>query len=231
VGLSDSASAARYSLVNASLRNASGKFVSPTTEALAAAVGVTTSTVSGLPQPDALSKTASAYPLTVITYAATVPAKLTPVERLDYARMLRFAVGDGQTPGTGVGDLPEGYLPLPQVLRDTALKAVAAIEALPSAAPSLTPPPTPTGTTSDTPQPGPSSTAGAVLPSASGPGPTLSSSAAPTTTPNSTPAAFAVRTPLDPAAPGRLAAVAALVLGGVALLVRAALPWVVGRVA
>jgi hypothetical protein len=59
-----------------------------------------------------------AYPGTMPVYAAVPTSGLTKSEAADYASLLRFAATDGQTPGDGVGNLPPGYAPLPQVLRD-----------------------------------------------------------------------------------------------------------------
>ena len=35
-----------------------------------------------------------------------------PTDAADFATLLRFIAGPGQTPGTGTGQLPAGYLPL-----------------------------------------------------------------------------------------------------------------------
>jgi hypothetical protein len=240
LGLSDTASAARYSLVPASLRNVAGEFVTPTAESMAAAVTSAKAGAGGLLQGDILTTNPRAYPLTVITYAATAPAKLSVTERADYARLLRFVVGPGQTPGTAVGNLPDGYLPLPQNLRNGALSAVRTIETIPTPTPTptptvTTPTPTPSATVT-TPTPTPTVTdPGTGIPgtgSAPPSSPAASVAPVPSATPSTSPvAAVAVGlTPASPPAPGASAALVALVLGGVALLARAVLPWVASRI-
>ena len=57
---------------------------------------------------------ASAYPGTMVVYAAVPTSGLSPTDAADYASLLEFAVSTGQTPGSGVGQLPPGYLPLTQ---------------------------------------------------------------------------------------------------------------------
>lgn len=129
IALTDVATAERYSLPIAQVKNAKGEFVTPTTASLTAAVdavsgfGLTTT-----PQPNPSAKVAGAYPLTSISYAATVPQALDQGARDDYATLLKYAIGDGQKPGLDIGDLPAGYAPLPSKLVDAAKKTIAEIE-------------------------------------------------------------------------------------------------------
>jgi hypothetical protein len=70
-----------------------------------------------------------AYPGTFLVYAA-VPTK--GVEKKlagDYATFVRYAATQGQTRGTGAGQLPDGYVPLPDPLRQQATTAADAIAA------------------------------------------------------------------------------------------------------
>jgi hypothetical protein len=70
-----------------------------------------------------------AYPGTFLVYAA-VPTK--GVEKKlagDYATFVRYAATEGQTRGTGAGQLPDGYVPLPDPLRQQATTAADAIAA------------------------------------------------------------------------------------------------------
>jgi len=48
--------------------------------------------------------------------------------RLDYAKVMRYAAGDGQTQGTAKGQLPYGYAPLPTALRTQAKQAADLLE-------------------------------------------------------------------------------------------------------
>ncbi|TXK19480.1 hypothetical protein [Homoserinibacter sp. GY 40078] len=135
LGLTDTASAARYQVYTAELRNPAGEFVGPdTTSMLAAAAAMTADPdqiqVLGY---DASSEKArqapSAYPLTMPVYAAARPALEDDELRADYAAFIRFASGSGQTPGTSDGQLPAGYAPLPKSWRAQATASAAVIEA------------------------------------------------------------------------------------------------------
>ncbi|MEU3980956.1 hypothetical protein AB0F77_12685 [Streptomyces sp. NPDC026672] len=137
LALTDTATAARYGLVTARLRNAAGRFVVPdTTTLLAAHAAMRPSGVTGVAEPDPATKSAAAYPLTLLTYAATVPEDLTGQEGHDYAALLRYAVGDGQRPGVAAGTLPEGYAPLPASARALTLAAADSIADRAGTAPS-----------------------------------------------------------------------------------------------
>lgn len=134
LSLTDTASAARYQVFSASLRNASGAFVRPTTESLTAAAAAMTP-VSGQPQVyefDPMSPAAAgattAYPLTMPVYAAANPRSTDTEARADYASFIRFAATEGQTPGTEPGNLPDGYAPIPPGWRDQALAAADLIQ-------------------------------------------------------------------------------------------------------
>ncbi|MFF3464825.1 hypothetical protein ACWCQN_05705 [Streptomyces sp. NPDC001984] len=128
LALTDTATAARYGLVTARLQNAAGRFVAPgTTSLLAGQAAMKPSGVAGVEEPDPATKSAGAYPLSMLTYAATVPEKLTKQEGHDYAALLRYAVGDGQRPGVAAGTLPEGYAALPASVRAETRAAADAI--------------------------------------------------------------------------------------------------------
>ncbi|MFN8028508.1 MAG: hypothetical protein U0W40_19755 [Acidimicrobiia bacterium] len=236
LALTDTSSVARYDQVAVALRNRAGKFVAPTAASMAAAVASMTKDDAGLLTPNVAPSDPAAYPLTVVTYAATVPGRLTANQRDDYARLLRYAAGDGQNAGTRAGDLPDGYLPLTAALRSQTTKA--AISIANYVAPTPTPTPTPTdtpgtdpGTTGGGSTGGTGSTDGGTGTVTPGPAPSASPSApvVPTASPSTSPVALVVPTPADPASASRLAVAAALVLGCVALLARVVLPWVASR--
>ncbi|MFC8825912.1 hypothetical protein ACFT9I_11210 [Streptomyces sp. NPDC057137] len=123
LALVDAASAARYGLQTAALRNADGRFVTPTTSSLLAGVAaMKNSPVPGVLGTDPGAAKGDAYPLASVVYAAgftNTPA----ADRKDYAGLVRYAVGDGQAPGVSPGQLPPGYAPLPAALRTQALAA------------------------------------------------------------------------------------------------------------
>ncbi|TXS48584.1 hypothetical protein EAO75_16820 [Streptomyces sp. uw30] len=130
LALTDTATAARYGLVTARLQNAAGRFVSPDTRGLLAGqAAMKASGVSGVVIADPATRSRDAYPLTLMTYAATVPEKLTAQEGQDYAALLKYAAGDGQRPGVAAGTLPEGYAPLPADVRGRTRAAAEAIAA------------------------------------------------------------------------------------------------------
>lgn len=56
------------------------------------------------------------YPLTTITYAATVPDALTTVQGQQYSQLLDYIAGPGEVTGLAPGDLAPGYAPLPAAL-------------------------------------------------------------------------------------------------------------------
>lgn len=128
IAVTDTATAHRYGLVTAALQNAAGSFVAPTTESLLAAQkAMKPSGVAGVLENDPATKDAAAYPVPLLSYAATVPEKLGKKEGREYADLLRYAVGSGQRPGVSAGTLPDGYAPLPQALRSQTLQAASAI--------------------------------------------------------------------------------------------------------
>jgi hypothetical protein len=117
LGLTPLADDERYDLQAASLQTNPGTFVAPDNASLEAA--------TDLLQPDPTSGTwpipydqfetgagTSAYPGTLVVYAAIPTSGLPSTVATDYADLLTFAAGTGQTPGEGVGQLPPGYLPL-----------------------------------------------------------------------------------------------------------------------
>lgn len=146
LGITSTPAAARYQVITASLENPAGKFVAPTTGGMLAAasvMGATDSTQRTLGF-DAGSESAkgadSAYPLTLPVYAAASPLMTDATLRKAYADFIRFASGTGQTPGSDVGRLPDGYAPIPAEWAATAATVAAAIEAGPVSA--ATPPST-----------------------------------------------------------------------------------------
>jgi hypothetical protein len=129
LALSDTATAARFSLPTARLRNAAGKFVAPTAPSLLAGVAAAKpSSVPGIVEPNPRAPGADVYPLTAVTHAAAVPGAWKPDGRRDYAALLRYVAGPGQRPGLAPGSLPPGYVPLPSSLLTQLRDAATAIE-------------------------------------------------------------------------------------------------------
>lgn len=151
IGLTDTSSAATYTLYTASLRNPAGKFVAPTATSMAAAAAAMSATdgqsqVKELDYTSAAAQSAAgAYPLTVPVYAAANASTDDASSRATYAAFITYAATAGQEPGTDDGQLPAGYAPLPATWVAEATKAAAAIATGPT--PSPTPSPSPTSTT------------------------------------------------------------------------------------
>jgi hypothetical protein len=99
------------------ITDASGRtFVAPTPDSIKAAAAQL--------KPDKASNTftfsydtlrssaPAAYPGTMVVYAAVPTSGLSPSLANDYSQLISFAAGAGQTPGTGQGKLPDGFLPM-----------------------------------------------------------------------------------------------------------------------
>ncbi|MEV7321729.1 hypothetical protein [Streptomyces sp. NPDC093970] len=126
ITITDAASAARYGLQTAELKNTAGRYVAPTTAALTAAAA--TATGSGVTEITPANATAKdAYPLAQLVYAVVRPGKVSKAARQDYAALLRYTSSTGQTPGADPGRLPVGYAPLSTKLRGQAVKAADAL--------------------------------------------------------------------------------------------------------
>ncbi|HVV38286.1 MAG TPA: hypothetical protein VHC63_16885 [Acidimicrobiales bacterium] len=139
IAITDAASAANFGLQTASLSRAGDDgdnraFISPTTDALAAAVGgMTPKTEQSVLEPDPLAKVSGAYPLAVLTYAAIKPLDLTTEQRSAYSQFVNYAATDGQVSGFDLGNLPPGYAPLPAMLKTQSVNAAKTIVTLTAA--------------------------------------------------------------------------------------------------
>lgn len=123
LSITDAATAARYGLATASLRNRQGEFVGPNPDSLVAASDAMEPTaVEGVLKTNPGKSVPGAYPLAMLSYAA-VNISLPQADRTELARLLTHAATEGQTPGAARGQLPPGYEPLPQKLRDQTLAA------------------------------------------------------------------------------------------------------------
>lgn len=128
LGIADVPTAARYSLPMVALKNAAGKYVTPTDASLRAGLAqMKRSKVDGVLLPNPKASDPNAYPLTVVSYAVTSPQQLAQEDATAYAAFLRYAVTKGQVPGIEQGKLPEGYLPLTKKMVAQSLAAAAFI--------------------------------------------------------------------------------------------------------
>ncbi|MGY5060637.1 hypothetical protein ACWDFR_42320 [Streptomyces sp. 900105755] len=127
-GIVDNASAVRYQLGAAALPNADGDYLTPTNDSLLKAVAeMPDSDVAGVKAPDPGKMRDGAYPLTAVVYAASSLDQAKDA-RQDYAKVMRYAAGAGQTQGTAKGELPYGYAPLPTAMRTQAEQAADRLE-------------------------------------------------------------------------------------------------------
>jgi hypothetical protein len=152
-GFTSVADASAYHLPTVSLQvpNARGVFVDADGGGMAAAVAAQSpSGVSGVTITDPGALPATAYPLTTVLYAAVNLATADEAAREQFADLIEYAVTAGQVAGQDAGQLPEGYVPLPDDLSERALATVQVIRDFqeddgdPSPLPSPTPTPTPT---------------------------------------------------------------------------------------
>jgi len=135
LGLTDTASAAKYQIVSASLRNPAGLFVAPTSDSMSAAAAAMTQTSTQArvyeydPAGSAAKGAPTAYPLTMPVYASTNPTQNDQATRDAYASFIMYASTSGQQAGDAEGQLPAGYAPLPESWREISKAAAAAIVA------------------------------------------------------------------------------------------------------
>jgi hypothetical protein len=126
---------------------------------------------------------AAAYPGTMLlsTHVPTLGLPQTDAKR--YAQFLRFAAGEGQTPGTGIGQLPPGYLPMTAAnglgsLAAYTNLAAAAVEAQAGDVPPLVPGEVgPSGSPSTSPSTSPSGSSSGAAAGPHGASPTSTASA------------------------------------------------------
>jgi len=219
LGVTDTPAAARYLVIGAALRNPAGQFVTPTTSSLTAAAQAMTADAR---QPQVLRFDAGstqakaapdAYPLAMPIYAAARADIADKELRGDYADFIRYAVGAGQVPGLGNGELPPGYAPIPADWTAQALAAATKIAAGPQ------PAATTTGSTTST--SGSSGFTGDLS--------TLDVPAADEQPAATGDAAGALSGPRTPADPVEVAATSAVPLSLVVTLAAAAATWLFGR--
>ena len=156
LGLVTLADARRYGLSVAKLQSSYGHYVAPDNKGLSAALATATS--SGDMQPfvmkaKTLRHTDAAYPGTMVVYTAVKTSGMAVEDAQNVAQFLQVSSTEGQRPGRGVGQLPEGYLPIVDsgVTKPLYASAVAVRQAVEKQAVVVKPPKsTPTPTTGPT---------------------------------------------------------------------------------
>jgi hypothetical protein len=130
ITIADGPSAIRYGLSIASLRLPnSTEVATPTTTSLGASMSALAATsLDSVKQIDPSKVTSGGYPLTLVTYAMVNLTKSTPATRATVTSMLKQVTTSGQTPGSALGELPSGYLPLTGDLTTQAASQIAVIQ-------------------------------------------------------------------------------------------------------
>ncbi len=106
---------ARYGLHSAALETRPGRFVAPSDATLAAAVRLADQRKPLDPftmDMGALRSSTHAYPGSMVVYTAAKTQHLDRADAAKVAQFIRVSTTEGQRPGSGNGELPEGYLPI-----------------------------------------------------------------------------------------------------------------------
>ena len=130
ISITDAAATARYDLTPVGLRTANGTAVTtPNNTSMSAAIssGLVSTSNAAVKQVDPAKVSASGYPLTTVVYAAVNLTGSTAASRTNLSKLIMYVAGTGQTSGTQVGQLPNGYLPLTSDLQTQASAAATAI--------------------------------------------------------------------------------------------------------
>ncbi|MBC7594386.1 MAG: hypothetical protein H7288_10660 [Kineosporiaceae bacterium] len=127
----DSNSAARYGMSTAAVTvpNSNTPVESTNSSMSAALVALKPTGVRAVQQVDPSAIPSDGYPMTIVTYAAVNMSKTTDVSRPLISKMLRQVTTSGQVPGSEIGELPSGYLPLTDGLKAQGEKAAADVAA------------------------------------------------------------------------------------------------------
>ena len=130
LGVTSLGEADRFGLRTASLQTSAasavpGQFTPPDQRTFVGPNNASLRAATELLTPDAASQTwqlpsnletlpaaAGAYPGTMVVNAEIPTTGLSSTDATNLAKFLRFAAGPGQQPGTGIGQLPAGYLPM-----------------------------------------------------------------------------------------------------------------------
>lgn len=140
LALTDSASAYQYGLQSARLSRAGDDgpgrtFIAPNEAGFVSGVAsMAAAKVPEVLEPNPSGAASTAYPLTVLTYAAVAPLSLDEGARAQYAAFVDYTTGPGQISGHQVGQLPAGYAPLSAAHQAQARAAASAIRDLRSTA-------------------------------------------------------------------------------------------------
>lgn len=129
LGIVSLGDAARLGLDTAALRTSGTNYASPTTAAITAAL-TTAKPVSGAVgvfsmTQKALAKAPKAYPGTMVVYTAARVSGMAAADAKHVAQFIRISTSEGQQPGSGNGQLPDGYVPITKTGATAELHAAA----------------------------------------------------------------------------------------------------------
>jgi hypothetical protein len=130
LAIMDIPSADAYQFPMAALENHAGKFVTPTDTSLTSALqAATLDHTTGTLSANLQSNSPTAYPGLMPVYAAAPTYGLTKAQAHDFALMMTWLSTSGQVHGDAAGQLPAGYLAMPQNLRAQAAAAAKHVRA------------------------------------------------------------------------------------------------------
>ena len=114
ITITDSPSAARYGLNTASLvvPNTTSAVNADATGMSNALTALRATSLDSVKQIDPSQVAANGYPLTIVTYAGVNLTNSSAAARSTISDMLKQVTTVGQVSGSGIGELPAGYLPL-----------------------------------------------------------------------------------------------------------------------
>jgi ABC-type phosphate transport system substrate-binding protein len=113
ISITTASAAARYGLDVARITNVNGDKVSPSDDAIAAAIAhFTPSNVAGVKIANPSGQEADIYPLAELVYAAINVCSLDSTSAMAYRTLLNYSSTDGQVQGSARGMLPVGYVPI-----------------------------------------------------------------------------------------------------------------------
>ena len=144
LGVMDASTAARYGLSTVTLKlqnNGVSRLVSPDSRATLAMLQGLKPDRYGYVALPARPANSEAWPMVNIAYVVPPAADASAVSRAGVAAVVQYALDEGQKSGV----LPAGYVPLPEMLRASALKAIApampdeVVENTPSTGPTAAP--------------------------------------------------------------------------------------------
>lgn len=115
LGIVSLGDAARFGLRTAALETASNRYVAPTPASLRATVELAEQKRVGRPftwTPAQVRRARTAYPGMQVVYTAARTRGMSKADAAKVVQFIRVSLAEGQRPGPGNGQLPDGYLPI-----------------------------------------------------------------------------------------------------------------------